>query len=83
MNKIKERLKEIRIEKKYTQKEVASLLNTSITCYAGYEQGYREPNADMIIKICYLFNISADYLLGMEEIDGRRIENKTYNITFK
>lgn len=62
-----EKLKEIRIEKNFTQKQVAKHLGISPTCYAGYEQGYRQPDIEMLTKICKFFEVSADYLLGLTE----------------
>ncbi len=63
----KSRLKEIRIEKGLTQKEVAAALEISVSCYGGYEQGYREPDLKTLIKICKMFEISSDYILGLED----------------
>ena len=60
------RLKEIRIENGLNQKQVAEKLGISTTCYAGYEQGYRQPDLKMLTKICMLFSVSADYILGLE-----------------
>ena len=62
-----EKLKEERTLKKYTQKDIASLLGISVTCYAGYEQGYREPDFKTLVKLCKVLGVSADYLLGLEE----------------
>ena len=70
-----EKLKELRKEKKLTQKELANILDVSTTCYAGYEQGYREPDFKILKKICLFFDVSADYLLGLEAETG----SKTYN----
>ena len=67
MMKFSERLKEIRNERKLTQKEVAKQLNISTTCYAGYEQSYREPDYQTLRKICKFFNVTSDYLLGLED----------------
>lgn len=64
---ISKRLKELRLEKGLTQKEVAEQLEMSTTCYSGYEQGYREPDLKTLIKICKFFDISADYLLGLKD----------------
>lgn len=65
--KFNERLKELRIEKGYSQRSIATTLGISATCYAGYEQGYRQPDLKMLAKICVLLKISADYLLGLED----------------
>ena len=65
MKEFNERLKEIRLESGLNQKQVAEKLGISTTCYAGYEQGYRQPDLKMLIKICILFDVSSDYLLGI------------------
>ena len=68
MNKnFNEKLRELRIEKSLTQKEVAKCLGISVTCYAGYEQGYRQPALEMLIEICAYFDVSSDYLLGLSD----------------
>lgn len=33
----------------------------------------------MLAKICQLFDISSDYLLGLENDDGTKTYNNTYN----
>ena len=64
---INNRLKDLRSEKGFTQKEVAEQLKVSTTCYSGYEQGYREPDLKTLIKICKFFEVSSDYLLGLKD----------------
>ena len=61
-------LKELRAEKGFTQKEVADSLGVSKNCYAGYEQGYREPDLKTFRKIADYFGVSADYLLGRTDV---------------
>ena len=67
MDEFQKRLKECRKEKGLTQKELAALLEISSTCYAGYEQGYREPDLKTLKKISLYFEVSTDYLLGLEQ----------------
>ena len=64
---MEEKLKELRKEMGLSQEKVAKALNLSRTTYASYEQGTREPNIEMIIKLCKFFNITPNYLLGFEE----------------
>lgn len=64
---MKDRLKELRKEKGVSQKEVASALGISLSAYSNYEQGIREPNIEMIIAICRYYDVSSDYLLGLED----------------
>mgnify|MGYP001099100700 CR=1 FL=1 len=67
-----ERLKELRIQSGLTQKALAEKLGVSPTGYAGYEQGYREPDFKTLVKICKTFKVSADYLLGLEDDTGAK-----------
>lgn len=71
-------LKEIRNEKKLTQKDIAKVLGISTTCYAGYEQGYREPDLKTLKKLCIILDVSADYLLGLEDEYGNNTR-QSYN----
>ncbi|MBR1968379.1 MAG: helix-turn-helix transcriptional regulator [Clostridia bacterium] len=70
MVKFAEKLKNLRLEKGLSQKSVALSLGVSPTCYAGYEQGYREPDLTTLRKLCLFFGTSADYLLGITEFDS-------------
>ena len=64
---IKARLKDLRRDKGWTQRQVAGKINKSITGYASWEQGLSEPGTEDLRKLCVVYNISADYLLGLEE----------------
>ena len=65
--KISQKLKELRAEAGFTQKQVAGMLNKSETGYASWEQGLSEPCIDDLRKLCKIFNVSANYLLGLED----------------
>ncbi|MDE5616878.1 MAG: helix-turn-helix domain-containing protein [Clostridia bacterium] len=62
-----ERLKLVRIEAGKTIREVSHALGMTISAYAHYEQGIREPSIDILKKICVYFSVSADYLIGLED----------------
>ncbi len=79
MEPLNKKLKELRKEKGITQKEIASSLKISQTGYAGYEQGYREPDLTTLKKICLYFDVTADYLIGLEDESGAKTNSK-YNI---
>ena len=61
------KLRELRAEKEMKQKEVAEAIGVSLTCYAGYEQDYRDPDYVTLIRIAKFFNVRTDYLLGLED----------------
>ena len=63
----KERLKEVRKEQGFSQKEVAEMVGVSASCYANYEQGTREPSLSILAKICDALDVSSDYLLGLDD----------------
>jgi len=65
---INTRLKELRTERRLTQKQVADAMRISSTAYAGYEQGYREPNIQTLISLCKFFEVTSDYLIGLSDI---------------
>lgn len=67
MFKIKVRLKELRKERGWTQRQMSEKINKSITGYASWEQGLSEPGIEDLRKLCIVYNISADYLLGLED----------------
>lgn len=58
-------IKELREDSDYTQQYVATYLGTSQTMYARYERGASEIPVRHIIKLCELYNVSSDYLLGL------------------
>jgi len=57
----------LRKEKKFTQKQVAELLQMSETGYASWEQGLAEPSLLAVKRLCIIYDVSADYLLGLED----------------
>lgn len=62
-----ERLKEIRELNHKSQNEIAELLNTTQQQYWKYEKDKQEIPVRHIITLAKYYNITTDYLLGMEE----------------
>ena len=79
-------LKELRAENNYTQTQMAKMLNISHVAYLHCEQGKTEPSINSICQLCYIFDVTSDYLLGLEDETGAKIKNAIYdnhgNITF-
>lgn len=61
------RLRELRTERKLTQKQLASLLNTTDDSVFSWEKGRSQPPLETVRKICKIFEVSADYLLGLKD----------------
>lgn len=72
-----QRLKSLRIENGFSQREMAQQLNVAQVSYLRWEQGKTEPNINNICAICEIFNVTADYLLGNgDEFDTKPYEPK-------
>lgn len=61
---LKTRLRELRKERKMTQKQVAALIGITESTYCGYETGKRQPDIQKIAELSKIFGVSSDYLLG-------------------
>ena len=60
------RLKDIREDHDLTQTQVAEHLFITQQQYSLYEKGLREIPVSMVIKLAKLYNVTVDYLLGLE-----------------
>ena len=72
---IGKKIKELRKEAKFTQKQLANMLNKSETGFASWEQGLSEPSVNDIRLLCSIFGVSADYLLGLEDETGTKLKS--------
>lgn len=62
-----QRLKLLRKEAKMSQKDLADRIFSARNTISNWENGTREPNLGTVKDLAKLFNVSADYLLGIEE----------------
>lgn len=62
-----QRLKELREDRKWTQKEVAGMLHLHSVTYLHYEKSQREPPLSVLADMARLFEVSTDYLLGLTD----------------
>lgn len=63
----KERLKELRIAKKLSQTELAKVLNVSQRSISSWETGFRQPDFETLERLANYFEVTTDYLLGLED----------------
>lgn len=62
------RIKEIREDKGYTQKDIAKILNTTQQQYSKYELGIQIIPLEKINTLANYYNTSIDYLVGRTDI---------------
>lgn len=60
-------IRDLREDNDLTQAQVAKLLGTSQTMYARYERGANELPIHHLIRLCEIYGVSADYILGMDK----------------
>ncbi len=58
------RLRELRLEKRLTLRELSEILNISYSNIAMIERGERNLTSDTLVIFSDFFNVSTDYLLG-------------------
>ncbi|MBR4235424.1 MAG: helix-turn-helix transcriptional regulator [Clostridia bacterium] len=66
---IGDRLKDIRSDFGDTQQKLADKLNVSRYTVQSWEQGKSSPSNEMLVKICRMYNVSSDFLLGLSDAD--------------
>ena len=71
--KFRANLKAVRKEKNLTQRQVAEQLGVVESCYANWEQGRTEPDISTLRRLSLIFEVSIDYLAGLEDDFGVRV----------
>lgn len=75
MLKIGKRLRKLRQSCSLTEKDVASKLKVAVSTISAYENDFRKPSCENLIKLAKIYGVSVDYLLhysntGTINVDG-------------
>ena len=70
------RLKELRTEHKLSLQKLGDIIGVSDTAIMNWESRQSEPKANYIIALALYFDVSADYLLGLEDETGAKIRGQ-------
>lgn len=68
MESIGKTIRQLRKDAKYTQTQLAQMLSTSQDTVSIWELDKALPDVESLIKLCKIFDVSADYILGLSEI---------------
>ena len=60
-------MRDLRVEKALTQKQLGQKINYSQTIIGEWESGKKQPAAEAIISLAKFFNVTSDYLLGLSD----------------
>lgn len=62
-----QRVKELRKQRKLTQRAIAEHLGIKEQAYQRYEYGCPNPSLDRLIELADFFDVSLDYLVGRSD----------------
>lgn len=60
------RLKKLRLQNNLSQAQLADRLGLTKSVISAYENSVRMPSYEVLISISRIFNVTTDYLLGVE-----------------
>ena len=63
--KFAERVKELRLDKEWRQKDLAQFMHVSTPTVTRWERGVQQPDYLTLALLAQLFSVSTDYLLGL------------------
>lgn len=73
INKLPENIKNYRVLRHLSQKDLADLLNKSQNVVSNWERGANSPDIEIVLALCDIFDCSPNELFGYEESKELRI----------
>ena len=67
LNKLGQRMEKLRKDNNYNQGEIAEMLGVAPSTYSYYENGERNLNTTVLLKLSKIYDVSIDYLVGISE----------------
>ncbi len=61
------RIQQLRVSHNMSQEDLGRKLNRSKSVICGYENNVRVPPLDVLVNIAVIFNVSLDYLVGIDK----------------
>ena len=71
------RIKELREQHKMSQEQLGRRIDRSKSVISSYENNIKIPPLDILTKIAVIFNVSLDYLVGIDKNEMISIEGLT------
>ena len=63
----KNRFRELRIEKGFSQEQIGKMLSMSKMAISHWERGNSEPSIEQLKTLAVFFEVSVDYLVGFSD----------------
>ncbi len=64
-----DKLKKLRLDRNFTQGQLADMMGLATSAISSYESCARRPSYEILIKYARIFHVSTDFLLGLEKQD--------------
>lgn len=64
---LNENIKNARLKKKMTQRELGQAIGVSHNAISDWESGNHKPDADTVMALCKVLDVDANYMLDWEE----------------
>ncbi len=61
------RLRQLRMDKRLRQDQVAALIGIDKSTVSAYENDLRQPSCEILVRFANLYRVSVDFLLGRNE----------------
>ena len=68
---MKLRIRDVREDRDFTQKQISEYLMCDQSLYSKYERGEREIPLHLIIKLADFYDVNIDYLVGRSSVSKR------------
>lgn len=67
MSKLSENIKNLRVLRGFSQKQLADMIDRSPNTISNWEKGSVTPDADVLEPLCEIFNVNPNQLFGWED----------------
>ncbi|MBQ3531059.1 MAG: helix-turn-helix transcriptional regulator [Oscillospiraceae bacterium] len=61
------RIRDLREDKDFSQKQLAEMLNISQSTYSRYESGFLDIPSEILISLSKIYGVTTDYILGLSD----------------
>lgn len=78
MNNLGKNIRRLRVENNLTQQQLADKVGVTQKAISFWEDNINEPKALYLINLANCFNVSADYLLGLENEEGVKLYEENF-----
>lgn len=77
---LSQRINELRLTNGWSQVQLAKKLNVTKQTVSNWENDNIQPSIDMLVRLAKAFNVTTDYLLGLENIPRLNVDGLPINV---